>query len=41
MQSFPYFMSHKNKIKVLIVIHWKIVFEIITETIGTSPLEKI
>ena len=41
MQSFRYFMSLKNKIIVLIVIHWKIVCEIITDTIGTSPIEKL
>ena len=41
MQSFHYFMSLKNKIIVLIVIHWKIACEIITDTIGASPIEKL
>ena len=41
MQSFPYFMFCKNKITVLIAIHWKIVCEIMRDTISESPVDKL
>ena len=41
MQSFPYFMFCKNKITVLIDIHWKIVGEIVRDKTDESPLDKL
>ena len=36
-----FIMSCKNKIKVLITIHWNVVSEIIRIKIGQSPLDKL
>ena len=41
MQSFPRFMLCKNKITVLIAIYWKVVCEIIRDTIGKNQLDKL
>ena len=40
-QSSPYFVFCKNKITILIAIHWKVVCEIIKDTTGESPLDKL
>ena len=41
MQSFPGFMLCKNKTTVLIAIYWKVVCEIIRNTIGKNQLDNL
>ena len=40
-QGFPCFMLCKNKITVLIAIYWKVVCEIIKDTVCENQLDKL